>query len=662
MRYSAFISYNHKDRRWADWLLRALETYRIPDQLHGRNSPVGVLGPKLPPVYLDREEMVTASNLSETVQVALSQSATLIVICSPSAVQSRWVNEEIRSYRALGRAQHIHYLIVEGEPNASTKPGLDPALECFPAALFDNGPFDPVAADLRPNTDGKAAAKLRLIAGMLGVGFDKLRQREASRQQRRLMAIAGISATGFVVTSGLAVFALVQRGEAIEQREIAEQKTMTAERTVDFVKSMFIVSDPSEAKGETITAREILDRGAHQISNSLNNEPAVKAELATTLSEVYGGLGLFKRSDALIKEATQVAQRAKLPPGRQLAAQGEAQLRLGLFDDSIRSFGLALTAVRTKDSGQTYLIPRIYAGLSESYSLNERYDAAQSAAAQSLRLAKEIYGENDPAVARAYEVVGMNALNSGDLKGAPLLFQKAISIRQKAQGDLHPLVTENLNQLGDIAYLQKDAAKAESYYRQVLANDDIVFGEGHPQTASTLNNLGRVLLERRKYVDALGILNKAVTINLTQQEPTNFNLVFPFANRAMAQHRLGNLSAATADFRKGLTAARLHKHRNLAPILADLADTLCDQRKFAEAFRLLDEAMPIMKETYPDDPWRTAWVVHIRGKCLVANGQRASGARLIQSSAPALIERWPTGTHYGFLVKQNLAQVGGLKP
>ena len=97
------------------------------------------------------------------------------------------------------------------------------------------------------------------------------------------MIVAAASAAGSVLTTGLAVTAWLARNEAIHQRQVAEQRTLTAERTLDFVKSMFRVSDPSEARGASITAREVVDRGARMLDHGLDQEPAAKAYL-----EEYG--------------------------------------------------------------------------------------------------------------------------------------------------------------------------------------------------------------------------------------------------------------------------------------------------------------------------------------------------------------------------------------
>lgn len=662
MRYSAFISYNHADRKWGDWLHRALETYRIPRHLQGRDSPVGVLGPRMPPVYQDREEMVSAADLGGSVQKALENSATLIVICSPSAVRSRWVNEEIRTFRALGRGAHIHYLIVDGEPHASHKPGLDPAYECFPPALYEQGPFDPVAADVRPGTDGKVAAKLRLIAGMLGVGYDDLRQREAQRQQRRLMAITAASLAGLLLTSALALFALVERNNAIAQRDLARQKTLTAEHTVDFVKSIFVVSDPSEALGQTITVREVLDRSARRIVDSLDNEPNVKAELITTLGDVYGGLGLFRESDQLIQRGLGIRGLDEDVQTKMLLASGKSKVRLAEYPAAIASFG---DAMRRADAGRDdleELRPLILAGLSEAQSGIGDFAAADASAARAIVQSRRSFGNADPKTARVLEASGINAIAAGDLTKANKAIEEALAIRLRSQDRLHPEITEDLNQLGSIQYLLGNTAGAETYYRQVLQRDVTVFGARHPETAITQNNLARILLERRKFQEAQALLEQAIAITKAQRDQAASQFAFLFANLALARHGLGDLPGAEALFREALVTARATRHRNLAPILTDLADTLCDARRFAEAWPLLDEAGPIMAQTYESSPWRSAWVKQVRGKCLMASGAQATGASLIRESAEAMTDRWPADSLFGAATRANMRRAGDATP
>jgi len=132
--YRAFISYSHQDQVWARWLHKALETYRVPSHLVGRMTAAGAIPRRLAPVFRDRDELASATDLGRKVNEALAQSANLIVICSPQSAASRWVNEEVLAYKRLGRSDRIFCLIVGGEPNASEIPGRE-SEECFADAL-----------------------------------------------------------------------------------------------------------------------------------------------------------------------------------------------------------------------------------------------------------------------------------------------------------------------------------------------------------------------------------------------------------------------------------------------------------------------------------------------------------------------------------------------
>jgi hypothetical protein len=161
-RYRAFISYSHCDERLAKWLHKAIESYQVPKPLIGRRGSDGLIPKQIFPVFRDREDFRASSDLSASMHEALSQSASLIVLCSPASARSRWVNQEILEFKRLGRGDRIFALIVGGEPSAT-----DIANECFPRALrfdttADGRPTDrcvePIAADLRPEGDGRENA------------------------------------------------------------------------------------------------------------------------------------------------------------------------------------------------------------------------------------------------------------------------------------------------------------------------------------------------------------------------------------------------------------------------------------------------------------------------------------------------------------------------
>ncbi len=190
-KYRAFISYSHRDEKWAAWLHSALETYRVPKALVGQTTQFGVVPARLAPIFRDRDELASATDLGQLLTQALRDSACQIVICSPAAALSRWVTEEVLTFKRLGRSDRVLCLIVDGEPYTGA------ADEAFPKAVrfkvgadgqLSSEPAEPIAADVRPGKDGKTNALLKIIAGMLGVGLDALKQREQARRQRRIDA------------------------------------------------------------------------------------------------------------------------------------------------------------------------------------------------------------------------------------------------------------------------------------------------------------------------------------------------------------------------------------------------------------------------------------------------------------------------------------------
>jgi WD40 repeat protein len=209
--YWAFISYSHADESWARWLHRALETYRVPRRLVGQPSRQGPLPRRLAPVFRDRDELPSAASLGEKITTALRRSRFLIVICSPKAAVSRWVNEEVATFKALGREDRVLCIIVDGEPNASDI--LDSGLlECFPRTVryrVDAGRrvtgerAEPIAADARSGKDGRGDARLKLLAGMLERTFGELKARERRRRVWRALQVAAGSLAILAAVAGV---------------------------------------------------------------------------------------------------------------------------------------------------------------------------------------------------------------------------------------------------------------------------------------------------------------------------------------------------------------------------------------------------------------------------------------------------------------------------
>ena len=209
-RYRAFISYSHADTPWAKWLHRALENLRIDKDLVGRETAAGTIPISLRPIFRDRDDFTAGHTLTDQTLGALDGSSALIVICSPQAATSQYVNEEIRLFKSRHPDRPLIPLIVAGKPG-------DAALECFPPALkfkldskgrITKRKVELLAADAREEGDGKSLALAKVVAGLLGLPSDDIFRR-AERERRR----QGRVRNGIIAT--LAILAVAAMGSAI---------------------------------------------------------------------------------------------------------------------------------------------------------------------------------------------------------------------------------------------------------------------------------------------------------------------------------------------------------------------------------------------------------------------------------------------------------------
>ena len=649
-RYAAFISYSHTDRKAAQWLHRALETYRLPPGLVRE----GTTRKALRPVFLDRSEFPSSSDLAASVRSALEASDFLIVVCSPEAARSRWVNEETRIFKSLGRAPRILALVVAGDP-ASKAAGA--SNDCLPRALRytvdENGVVtdvraaDPLAADIRPGKDDRRLALLKIAAALLEVPLDALAQRDNARRQRRLVQVAAASVAGCLLFAALALFAVHSRNEAQRQRRLAEQQSHTAQRTAGFLKSLFAVSDPSEARGKSITAREVLDRGVEQIHTQLRDEPQVRADLTTTLGEVYTSLGLLNEGASLLESVRAIPALPDALSARQSAAMGDVQFQQGDLAAALKTLQRADLLLAHTNDADPELRVRVLNRLGDVLRDQDDYPAARLKFGEAQRL---LLGQRQPdpsLLAAAEEGLAQCDQEEKRYAQAEKGYQRALERQIAATGDMHPRVAEILNNLGQVNYFEGDRRAAADYFKRTLAIETPLLGERHPDVAATTQNLARTLLEERHFEEARTLLEQSLAVMQAQVSEGDANMAFVFSNLALAQMGLKNYEAARPLFESGLRNAIANKHRLHGPILTDLADLDCRTGRYEQGLERLQEARPIVAQRYPDDPWRGAHLDNIRAGCLTGLKRYAEAEPLFASSMPELLPKWPPDTLYG---------------
>lgn len=315
-RYSAFVSYRHADnkemgRKWANWLHAALESYEVPPDLIGTTNQRGDQVPaSLYPVFRDEEELPADADLSTNIRRALENSGLLVVLCSPRAVQSRFVADEIRYFKELGHSHRILALMIDGEPNASDDPAkretYGPDAECFPEPLrfgvaSEDNPkhidwtarTEPIAADVRPagradqgwttaaaydeqlqqsaklTPDQRSAAvrdyaehlelaKLKVIAGALGVPLGLLTQRDKVMQLARAQQRAKVLRRWLVAVGSLTMMVIAAAWYA--SRQAAETNRQLERSQVEEGRAWLERAIAATSKGDHLGALMLAGR------------------------------------------------------------------------------------------------------------------------------------------------------------------------------------------------------------------------------------------------------------------------------------------------------------------------------------------------------------------------------------------------------------------
>lgn len=193
----AFISYNHKDVKYAKWLQKKLENYKLPAEIHNEFEDSRFIRP----VFRDQTDLNTGV-LANVLRDQLEASKFLIVLCSPNSAKSQWVSNEVKTFIEWGRLDQIIPVIVEGQPNC-----YNPDLECFPEYLRTYTKEHPEAELLGVSLEevGKEKAFIRIVSRMLDVSFDTLWKRY--ERQKRIRMIECI-VSSLLILSALYWFAI----------------------------------------------------------------------------------------------------------------------------------------------------------------------------------------------------------------------------------------------------------------------------------------------------------------------------------------------------------------------------------------------------------------------------------------------------------------------
>ena len=514
-------------------------------------------------------------------------------------------------------------------------PGIDRATLLARAAKGETVPvtgIDPGLAGLIERLKSLAPAE-RPSARDTAERLDWIRAKPARRRRRAVLA---------AVMAGLALlsaFSTMQTIRARREAKRANQEAEAARQVSDFLVGLFRVSDPGQARGNTMTAREILDRGARKIDEDLRTQPLVQARLMSAMGRVYDNLGLY--DEALRLHESALASRTKLQ-GEQHLDVAESRIALasvrwhrGEFDAARPLFEEGLQIRERLLGPEDPLVGASLHNLGNLLYSRGDYDEARRLLTRALAI-REKEAPESPDVASTLNSLGAVAFKRGDRAEAGRMWERTLVLREKALGPDHPLLAQTLNNLA-VVHTDADPARARPLLERALGIQEKTLGPRHPDLASGLMNLGDLVWATGDVAVAKSHYARAVAI-LEESSPANPELARFLDRLARATLKQGDADAARHLYERSLALrekALGPTHHDVGESLAGLAECARKEGRTKEAEALFERSLAVCRR--PDGGYYPQAVETLEGYAalLRATEQTARAAEMEAMAATA---------------------------
>jgi tetratricopeptide (TPR) repeat protein len=488
---------------------------------------------------------------------------------------------------------------------------------------------------------GTAADKLATLGqlereGLVPAGVAaEYAKRSRGRARRNQRLKTGIAASICM----LSVVSILEAVIAVKQRNRAVAEATTADRTSRFMVSLFKLADPGENRGNSVTVREVLDRGARDIERGLQSEPQVRANLLTAMGEAYTGLGLYQPAKPLLARARADQDAVSVPAEsrvRTLIASGF------LLDETDELQSAQTFLQRALDIGQAQLPPDSVLisdardDLADVLTQLKQYREAESLCEAALVIDRKRGPDGAETLARTLDTLAQALAAEGRLAQAEAPTREALAINLQHFGLRHMYTAFSMNNLAALLYQQGRYAEAAAEWQQALPVYREVFGAEYPDIAIVLNNMGRSALMAGDVHTAIPLLEQAAQMGAKLWGATHEYLVMPLNSLGMAYLYQGDSARARTDIDRALQIARPRNSQVLDQVVLNAADLALSGHDIQSAAPLLDEARRLLAARYPratdpDVQWRYAVWDSVNARLLALENRpddaRASFAR-----------------------------------
>lgn len=426
-----------------------------------------------------------------------------------------------------------------------------------------------------------------------------------SKFVRRHFIVVCLSAAFIASIIGFAVTTYVQsrriteeRDLAAQQRSVAELQRGRAESVSSFMIELFRLSDPSEARGNEIKAREILDRGAARIRTELKNEPELQSTLMETIGLVYLSLGLTAEAEPILQQSLTV-RRSFFGHDNEAVAQSltglaEVYRDQGNLKKAQQLAEESLTISRTLTGLDSLATAKALRNLAMVLYNAGDLDTSQSLLNQSLKVYRMRLNGNDVQTVPVLDMLGRIEQARGNYNTAESLLRQALKIQRLSVGDEHPQYIQRVHNLATLLQSKGDLVSAEALFRDAVARYQHILGSSHPETADAISNLASLLQQKGEFDEAHRLYEKSLSLNRQYRGERHYSVGYDLVSLGRLSMSVHKPAAAERYFRDGLAIYRETlpaNHQYTASALTNLGRALLTRNNPAEAEPFLTEAL-----------------------------------------------------------------------
>jgi serine/threonine-protein kinase len=487
----------------------------------------------------------------------------------------------------------------------------------------------------------------------VGARGDTFGYRAAKFLRRHRHGVAAASAVA-VLVAGLVTFYSVRLAR---ERDTARLEAAAANEVAGFVGRLFESSDPLRARGENLTARQLLDRGAARIEAGLADQPEVQARLMMVIGASYDSLGVFEPAARLYGEAV-ASRRARLSPAdpalaASLHSLGIVLYKMGRYEEARPLLEEALQIRETVLGAADAEVGSTLDALALLSRRLSQLDAARDYGERALGIRRRALGPTHEHVARSLNNLGLIYQTRGDYEAAVAHYEQALAIHEKNGGPDHPHVASTTGNLGEVKRMMGDLEGAEPLLSSRVAIFEKTLGSAHPDTGTGHNSLGSLYYAMERYDDAQAAFTRAQEIYTAALGPTHPTVAYPIENLGNIYKDLDDYERALAQYAKVYeirVAAYGPVHNLVAQVLANEALVWRLRRDWPRAESALRRSLDIYRQVLPPAHPRMGVVSFHLGSTLAELARYAEAEPFLLAAYPILrdtrgpTDRFTTGT------------------